>query len=110
MPAKTHPVFLRLEIELIFSKTPDANVIPPICARPPIKKIGSLSNLKNTGWVFAGTLSKKYQPDPKNEAGWGTFIEKNNLKSTQTLSLPTVWTFHEPEETPYIFTQTISDP
>jgi hypothetical protein len=72
-----------------------------------LEKIGSLSNLKNTGWVFAGTLSKKYQPDPKNEAGWGTLIEKNNLKSIQSISLPTVWTFHEPEETPYIFAQTI---
>jgi len=74
-----------------------------------LEKIDSISNLKkNTGWVFAGTFSQKYQPDPKNEAGWGTLIEKNNLKSIQTLSLPTVWTFHEPEETPYIFTQTVS--
>jgi len=75
-----------------------------------LEKIDSITNLKNIGWVFAGTYSQKYKPDPKNGAGWGTFIEKNNLKSTQTLSLPTVWTFHESEETPYIFTQTISDP
>jgi len=75
-----------------------------------LEKIDSISNLKkNTGWVFAGTYSQKYQPDPKNEAGWGTLIEKNNLKSVQTISLPTVWTFHEPEETPYIFAQTVSD-
>ncbi len=73
-----------------------------------LEKIYSISNLKkNTGWVFAGTFSQKYQPDPKNEAGWGTLIEKNNLKPIQTISLPTVWTFHEPEETPYIFAQTI---
>jgi len=70
-----------------------------------LEKIGSISNLKNTGWVFAGTYSQKYQSDPKNEAGWGTLIEKNNLKSIQSISLPTVWTFHEPEETPYIFAQ-----
>jgi len=70
-----------------------------------LEKIGSIPNLKNTGWVFAGTLSQKYQPDPKNEAGWGTLIEKNNLKSIQSISLPTVWTFHESEETPYIFTK-----
>ncbi len=75
-----------------------------------LEKINSISNLKkNTGWVFAGTFSQKYQPDPKNEAGWGTFIEKNNLKPIQTISLPTVWTFHESEETPYIFAQTVSD-
>ena len=75
-----------------------------------LEKINSIANLKNTGWVFAGTYSQKYAPDPKNEAGWGTLIAKNNLKPIQTISLPTVWTFHEPEETPYIFTQTISDP
>jgi len=75
-----------------------------------LEKINSISNLKkNTGWVFAGTNSQKYQPDPKNEAGWGTLIEKNNLKYVQSISLPTVWTFHEPEETPYIFTKTVSD-
>ncbi len=75
-----------------------------------LEKINSIFNLKkNTGWVFAGTNSQKYPPDPKNEAGWGTLIEKNNLKSIQTISLPTVWTFHEPEDTPYIFTKTVSD-
>ncbi len=70
-------------------------------------KIDSISNLTNVGWVFAGTYSQKYHIDPKNEAGWGTLIEKNNLKSIQTISLPTVWAFHESEETPYIFAQTI---
>jgi hypothetical protein len=75
-----------------------------------LEKIDSICNLKkNTGWVFAGTYSQKYPPDPKNEAGWGTLMEKNNLKSVQTISLPTVWTFHEPEETPYIFAQIVSD-
>jgi len=75
-----------------------------------LKKIDSISNLKkNSGWVFVGTNSQKYPPDPKNMAGWGTLIEKNNLKSIQTISLPTVWTFHESDETPYIFTKTISD-
>jgi len=60
-----------------------------------LDKINSITNLKKTGWVFAGTYSQKYPPDPKNEAGWGSLIEKNNLKSFQTLSLPTVWAFHE---------------
>ena len=71
-----------------------------------LKTIGSISNLKkNTGWVFAGTLSQKYAPDPKNEAGWGTLMEENNLKSIQTISLPTAWTLHESDETPYIFAE-----
>ncbi len=75
-----------------------------------LEKIDSITNLKkNAGWVFAGTTSKKYLPDPKNMAGWGTLIEKNHLIFIQTISLPTIWTFHESEETPYIFTKTVSD-
>ena len=56
------------------------------------------------GWAFAGTHSPKYAPDPKNEAGWGTLIEKNNLAVLERLTLPTAWTLHEHDETPYIFT------
>ena len=62
-----------------------------------------------TGWVFAGTVSQKYAPDPKNEAGWGTLMEHNKLHPVMTVFLPTVWTFHEPEETPYIFARAVSD-
>jgi hypothetical protein len=72
-----------------------------------LEKIHLISDLKNTGWVFAGTHSQKYPADPKNKAGWGTLIEKNNLKTIQSISLPTAWTFHESDETPYIFTQSI---
>ena len=69
-----------------------------------IEKINTISILKRTcGWVFAGTYSQKYQIDPKNEVGWGTLMEKNNLHSVRTISLPTIWTFHEPDETPYVF-------
>ena len=64
------------------------------------------SELKQkSGWAFAGTLSPKYSPDPKGDAGWGTLIENNNLKKIQTITLPTVWTFHESDETPYIFAE-----
>jgi len=72
-----------------------------------LEKIHQISDLKNTGWVFAGTNSQKYHPDPKNKAGWGTLIEKNNLKTIQSVSLPTAWTFHESDETPYIFTHSM---
>ena len=69
-----------------------------------LEKINSISNLKqNSGWVFAGTLSQKYATDPKNEAGWGTLIEKNTLKSIQNISLPAAWTFHESDDVQYIF-------
>ncbi len=71
-----------------------------------LDKISSISNLKQrSGWVFAGTLSRKYPPDPKNEAGWGTLIENNGLKSIQNVSLPAAWTLHEPDETLYVFAE-----
>lgn len=70
-----------------------------------IDKIRSYEFWKKTGWVFAGTYSQKYAPDPKNEAGWGTLIENNKLHKMETISLPTVWTFQEPDETPYIFAE-----
>ena len=75
-----------------------------------LKKINpNLVLWRNTSWVFAGTYSQKYPPDPKNEAGWGTLIEENNLQSVRTIFLPTAWTFHEPDETPYVFAQAKSD-
>ena len=68
-----------------------------------INQIPSLQ--KNSGWVFAGTASKKYTTDPKGGFGWGTLIAEHNLKSVQTVLLPTAWTFHEPDETLYVFAQ-----
>ena len=75
-----------------------------------LEKINSIhAPKKNIGCVFAGTLSQKYPADPKNKAGWGTLIERNNLKSLQMVSLPSAWTFHESQDTPYIFTQFMAD-
>ena len=75
-----------------------------ILANSIIEKINSDSNLrKNTGMVLAGTLSKKYSSENMSEGGWGSIIEKNNLKAIQTITLPTVWTFDQPDDTPYIF-------
>jgi len=73
-----------------------------------LNKIKSNSTLwNNTGWVFAGTLSKKYPSDPKSNAGWGSFIENNGLQLIQNISLPAAWSFHESEETQYVFTKPI---
>ena len=69
-----------------------------------ISKIKS-TDLKNSGWVFAGTYSQKYQPDPKNHGGWGTLLEQNKIKPIQTILLPTAWTFNEKENTPYVFAE-----
>ena len=69
-----------------------------------LNKIMFDSNLfHNSGWAFAGTLSKKYPSDPKNMAGWGSFIETNCMQFIENISLPTAWSFRESDETQYIF-------
>lgn len=62
------------------------------------------SGVDKKGLIFTGTYSPKYLPDPRNNAGWGTLIEENNLRVLHVLSLPTVWTFREPDDTPYVVT------
>ena len=73
-----------------------------------LNKIKSNSNLwNNAGWSFAGTISKKYPADSKNKAGWGSFIENNHLQFIQNISLPTAWSFHESDETQYVFVKSL---
>jgi len=70
-----------------------------------IDKINSISNLSNNaGLVFAGTNSKKHLSSNLSNGGWGSIIEKYNLNIVDTVSLPTVWTFDQTIETPYIYT------
>lgn len=81
-----------------------------ILANSIIEKLNEIPDIKkNTGITFAGTYSKKYFPgtmsEGMSEGGWKTVIEKNNLKVIQTIILPTVWTFDQPIDTPYIFTK-----
>lgn len=71
-----------------------------------IEKINSVGNLKkNTGMVFAGTHSKRQLSGNISNGGWSDLIKKYNLDVIDTISLPTVWTFDQPVETPYIFTK-----
>ena len=75
-----------------------------------IEKLFKIPNLnKNFGMTFAGTYSKKYFPgtlsEDMSEGGWKSIIDKNDLKVIKTLTLPTVWTFDQPIDTPYIFTK-----
>ena len=62
---------------------------------------------KNFGMIFAGTFSQKYAPDPMAEVGWGTLIDKYDLTVVDRIILPTVWTFKEPDDTPYIFAKPV---
>lgn len=71
-----------------------------------IEKIKMISDLKSkTGLVFAGTDSKRHLSGNLTNGGWSTLIEKHNLDLIDTVSLPTIWTFDQKIETPYIFTK-----
>ncbi|HUT05235.1 MAG TPA: hypothetical protein VMW74_00895 [Nitrosopumilaceae archaeon] len=81
-----------------------------ILASSIIEKLNAITNLKkNIGMTFAGTYSRKYFPGTQSEnmseGGWKSIIDKNNLKVIKTITLPTVWTFDQPIDTPYIFTK-----
>ena len=68
-----------------------------------LEKIHTTHDLQKSTLAFTGTISKKYPPDSKNEAGWGTLMEKYGLVPTQRIFLPTAWTFNELDDALYIF-------
>lgn len=71
-----------------------------------IEKIKSINNLKeNTGIVFAGTNSKRQLSGNLPDGGWNSLINRFQLDVKETVSLPTIWTFDQDMETPYIFTK-----
>ena len=76
-----------------------------ILANSIIEKINANSKLNDVSMIFAGTYSKKYPSDNLSMAGWGKIIQKYELDVIDTISLPTVWTFREPDETPYLYTK-----
>lgn len=81
-----------------------------ILANSIIEKLDETPELKKkSGMTFAGTYSKKYFPGTESnnisEGGWKKVIDKNNLNVIQTVVLPSVWTFDQPIDTPYIFTK-----
>ncbi|MFQ5781626.1 MAG: hypothetical protein ACE5GR_01060 [Nitrosopumilus sp.] len=77
-----------------------------ILATSIIKKVNSMYDKKiNVGIVFAGTHSKRQLSGNLEHGGWSSLIDKHNLKVIDTVSLPTVWTFDQKIETPYIYTR-----
>lgn len=59
---------------------------------------------KDVMFVFAGSHSKRHLSNSVKNGGWDTLIQKHSLKVIDVISLPTVWTFDQTTETPYIFT------
>ncbi len=72
-----------------------------------IEKISTTSLKKNTCIVFAGTHSKRQLSDNQSKGGWSSLIDKHGLKVIKTVSLPTIWTFDQLIDTPYIYTEFI---
>lgn len=60
---------------------------------------------KNSIFVFAGSHSKRNLARNTKNGGWDNLIKKYGLEIIDTISLPTVWTFDQKENTPYIFTK-----
>ena len=64
------------------------------------------TNLKEkTCMVLTGSYSEKYFFQNIKHGGWEKLIDDNGLKVIQSNSLPTVWSFDQTTETPYIFTK-----
>jgi len=72
-----------------------------------IEKISTTNLKKNTCIVFAGTHSKRQLSGNQSEGGWSSLIDKYGLKVVKTVSLPTIWTFDQLDDTPYIYTKFI---
>ena len=58
------------------------------------------------GVVLAGSYPRGMQTAVDEMYGWGTIIDKYDLKVRWTMELPTVWTFDQKTATPYICTTT----
>lgn len=70
-----------------------------------IEKISTTDLKKNTCIVFAGTHSKRQLSENQSDGGWSSLIDKHHLKVIKTVTLPTIWTFDQLIDTPYIYTK-----
>ena len=56
----------------------------------------------NTRFILAGSHPRPGQGTISGRYGWGPLMDRLNLQSRWTMSLPTVWTFDQDRETPYM--------
>ena len=64
--------------------------------------VGGISATENTRFVLAGSHPRPGQGSIPEGYGWGQLMKKAGLSAKWTMSLPTVWTFDQDRETPYI--------
>ena len=92
----THPVFFIGGLPQMGGDVLATNII---------EKISKTNLKKNTCIVFAGTNSKRQLSDNQSEGGWNSLIDKYGLKVIKTVTLPTIWTFDQLTDTPYVYTK-----
>lgn len=78
-----------------------------VLAKNIIDKISTTDLKKNTCIVFAGTHSKRQLSGNQSEGGWSSLIDTHGLQVIKTVLLPTIWTFDQLSDTPYIYTKFI---
>ena len=63
------------------------------------------SSSKDPMFVFAGSHAKKNLSSSVKNGGWDALIKRHSLKVIDIIILPTIWTFDQKIDTPYIFTR-----
>ncbi|MCV0411519.1 hypothetical protein [Nitrosarchaeum sp.] len=76
-----------------------------VLAKNIIDKISTTNLKKNTCIVFAGTHSKRQLSGNQSIGGWSSLIDSHRLQVIKTVLLPTIWTFDQMSDTPYIYTK-----
>lgn len=76
-----------------------------VLAKNIIDKISTMELEKNTCIVFAGTHSKRQLSGNQSVGGWSSLIDSHCLQVIKTVLLPTIWTFDQLSDTPYIYTK-----
>lgn len=76
-----------------------------VLAKNIIDKISTTDIKKNTCVVFAGTHSKRQLSGNQSVGGWSSLIDNHCLQVIKTVLLPTIWTFDQISDTPYIYTK-----
>lgn len=65
--------------------------------------LGNGAERKDAVFVFAGSHSRRNLSSSAGTAGWGGLMDRYGMNVLDVVHLPTVWTFDQPTETPYIF-------
>ncbi len=78
-----------------------------VLAKNIIDKISTTDLKKNTCIVFAGTHSKRQLSGNQSIGGWSSLIDNHALQVMKIILLPTIWTFDQMLDTPYIYTKFI---